>query len=91
MATPFELHPVRYTNDPYVIGQNDNMVSGERIVYYMDEGRSEVEGGTTTVVGEGAERFQIEFKNLHDCASCVSSRSTSIGSTSVIKSCNVSH
>lgn len=45
----------------YLIGgakawQNDNMVSGERIVYYMDEGRSEVEGGTTTVIGEGAEK-----------------------------------
>jgi len=33
--------------------QGDNMVSGEKIVYYIDEGRSEVVGGTTTVIGEG--------------------------------------
>jgi len=36
--------------------QGENMVSGEKIVYYMDEGRSEVVGGTTTVVGEGDEK-----------------------------------
>ena len=35
--------------------QGQNMVSGEKIVYYMDEGRSEVVGGakrTTTTVGD---------------------------------------
>lgn len=36
--------------------QGQNMVSGEKIIYYLDEGRSEVVGGsrTTTTVG-GAE------------------------------------
>lgn len=36
--------------------QGQNMVSGDKIIYYMDEGRSEVLGGdgrTETVVGEG--------------------------------------
>ena len=36
--------------------QGDNMVSGEKIVYYIDEGRSEIVGGTTTVIGEGEEK-----------------------------------
>ncbi len=45
----------------YLIGdakawQDDNMVSGEKIVYYIDEGRSEVVGGATTIVGEGEKK-----------------------------------
>jgi len=33
--------------------QGQNMVSGEKIIYYIDEGRSEVVGGTTaTVAGD---------------------------------------
>lgn len=32
--------------------QGQNMVSGEKIIYYLDEGRSEVVGGTSTTVGE---------------------------------------
>ncbi len=32
--------------------QGQNMVSGEKIVYYMDEGRSEVVGRTSTTVGD---------------------------------------
>ena len=36
--------------------QGENMISGEKIVYYIDEGRSEVVGGTTMVVGEGEEK-----------------------------------
>lgn len=35
--------------------QGQNMVAGEKIIYYMDEGRSEVlggEDGTTTVIGD---------------------------------------
>ena len=31
--------------------QDQNMVGGEKIVYYMDEGRSEVIGGTSATVG----------------------------------------
>lgn len=31
--------------------QGQNMVNGDQIVYYMDEGRSEVIGGTSTTVG----------------------------------------
>ncbi len=31
--------------------QGQNMVSGEKIVYYMDEGRSEVVGGTKATAG----------------------------------------
>ncbi len=31
--------------------QNQNMVGGDKIVYYMDEGRSEVVGGTSVTVG----------------------------------------
>ena len=27
---------------------HENMASGDKIVYYIDEGRSEVVGGTTT-------------------------------------------
>ncbi len=37
--------------------QGQNMVAGEKIIYYMDEGRSEVLGGddrTQTVIGEDA-------------------------------------
>ncbi|MCP3930660.1 MAG: lipopolysaccharide transport periplasmic protein LptA, partial [Bacteroidetes bacterium] len=30
--------------------QDQNMVSGEKIVYYIDEGRSEVEGNTKTTI-----------------------------------------
>jgi lipopolysaccharide export system protein LptA len=33
--------------------QDENMVSGEKIIYYIDEGRSEVVGGAAAVVGEG--------------------------------------
>jgi lipopolysaccharide export system protein LptA len=36
--------------------QDENMVSGDQIVYYIDEGRSEVVGGTTTVIGEGEKK-----------------------------------
>ena len=36
--------------------QGENMISGEKIVYYIDEGRSEVVGGTTIVAGEGEEK-----------------------------------
>lgn len=32
--------------------QDQNMVSGEKIIYYLDEGRSEVIGGTSTTVGK---------------------------------------
>ena len=33
--------------------QNQNMVSGDKIIYYLDEGRSEVMGGTTsTTIGD---------------------------------------
>ena len=31
--------------------QDQNMVSGDKIIYYMDEGRSEVVGGTSVTVG----------------------------------------
>ncbi len=31
--------------------QNQNMVSGDKIIYYLDEGRSEVIGDTSTTVG----------------------------------------
>ena len=31
--------------------QDQNMVGGEKIIYYMDEGRSEVVGGTSVTVG----------------------------------------
>lgn len=33
--------------------QNQNMVSGEKITYYLDEGRSEVSGRTSTTVSGG--------------------------------------
>ncbi len=36
--------------------QGENMIAGEKIVYYIDEGRSEVVGGTTTVIGEGEKK-----------------------------------
>ncbi len=36
--------------------QDENMVAGEKIIYYIDEGRSEVVGGATTVIGEGEEK-----------------------------------
>ncbi len=36
--------------------QGENMVAGEKIIYYIDEGRSEVVGGATTVVGEGEKK-----------------------------------
>jgi len=32
--------------------QGQNMVSGEKIIYYLDEGRSEVIGGTSATVGK---------------------------------------
>jgi len=32
--------------------QGQNMVSGDKIIYYLDEGRSEVIGGTSTTVGK---------------------------------------
>ncbi len=32
--------------------QSQNMVSGDKIIYYLDEGRSEVIGGTTATVGK---------------------------------------
>lgn len=31
--------------------QDQNMVGGEKIIYYMDEGRSEIVGGTAVTVG----------------------------------------
>jgi lipopolysaccharide export system protein LptA len=31
--------------------QDQNMVGGEKIIYYMDEGRSEIIGGTSVTVG----------------------------------------
>ena len=34
--------------------QGQNMVSGEKIIYYLDEGRSEVIGDTKATAGEGA-------------------------------------
>lgn len=33
--------------------QDQNKVAGEKIIYYMDEGRSEVIGGTSVTVGGG--------------------------------------
>ena len=36
--------------------QGQNMVSGEKIIYYLDEGRSEVVGGTTATVGASGEK-----------------------------------
>lgn len=36
--------------------QGENMIAGDKIIYYIDEGRSEVVGGATTVVGEGEEK-----------------------------------
>ena len=33
--------------------QGQNMVSGEKIIYYLDEGRSEVIGGSKATAGEG--------------------------------------
>ncbi len=39
--------------------QGQNMVSGEKIIYYLDEGRSEVIGGTTAVAaGEAKDKKQ---------------------------------
>ncbi len=32
--------------------QGQNMVSGDKIIYYIDEGRSEVIGGTSTTLGK---------------------------------------
>lgn len=32
--------------------QGQNMVSGDKIIYYLDEGRSEVVGGTSTTVSD---------------------------------------
>ena len=43
--------------------QDQNMVGGEKIVYYMDEGRSEVVGGTAvTVGGEQKEKKKSRVK-----------------------------
>lgn len=36
--------------------QDQNMVSGEKIIYYLDEGRSEVIGKTNTVVGDSKKK-----------------------------------
>ena len=36
--------------------QGENMIAGDKIIYYIDEGRSEVVGGATTVVGDGEEK-----------------------------------
>ncbi len=33
--------------------QNQNMVSGDKIIYYLDEGRSEVIGDSSATVGKG--------------------------------------
>ncbi len=33
--------------------QNQNMVSGDKIIYYLDEGRSEVIGDTSATTGKG--------------------------------------
>ena len=43
--------------------QGQNMVSGEKIIYYMKEGRSEVVGGTSVTVG-GTEEKQEEKKRV---------------------------
>ena len=43
--------------------QDQNMVGGDKIVYYMDEGRSEVVGGTSvTVGGEQEEKKKSRVK-----------------------------
>jgi lipopolysaccharide export system protein LptA len=36
--------------------QDQNKVAGEKIIYYMDEGRSEVVGGTTVTVKDGEKK-----------------------------------
>lgn len=38
--------------------QNKNMVSGEKITYFLDEGRSEVVGGTNAVIGTQKDKGQ---------------------------------
>ena len=38
--------------------QDQNMVAGEKIIYYMDEGRSEVVGGTSMTVGDAKKEEQ---------------------------------
>jgi lipopolysaccharide export system protein LptA len=35
--------------------QGQNMVSGDKIIYFLDEGRSEVIGGTSTTVGSSGD------------------------------------
>lgn len=42
--------------------QDQNMVGGDKIVYYMDEGRSEVIGGTMTVGGDKKEDKKSRVK-----------------------------
>ncbi len=36
--------------------QGQNMVSGEKIIYYLDEGRSEVVGGTSTTINSTGQK-----------------------------------
>jgi lipopolysaccharide export system protein LptA len=36
--------------------QDQNKIAGEKIVYYMDEGRSEVVGGTSVTVADGEKK-----------------------------------
>ncbi|PIE64619.1 MAG: lipopolysaccharide transport periplasmic protein LptA [Desulfobacterales bacterium] len=43
--------------------KGQNMVSGEKIIYYIKEGRSEVVGGTSATVG-GAEKKKKEKKRV---------------------------
>ncbi len=38
--------------------QGQNMVTGEKIIYYMDEGRSEVVGGTAVTAGDGEKKTE---------------------------------
>jgi len=38
--------------------QDQNMVGGDKIVYYMDEGRSEVIGSTSVTVGDGEDKTE---------------------------------
>lgn len=38
--------------------QGQNMVTGEKIIYYMDEGRSEVVGGTAVTAGGGDKKTE---------------------------------
>ncbi len=44
--------------------QGQNMVSGEKIKYYMDEGRSEVIGSTSTTIGSKEEEKKPSRVNM---------------------------